>query len=168
MNPPPPPRSTGQQEPSNISDDLDMMKQLFEALKSTKNDDIDGCVSTDLIDGIIEQFMSKELMYEPMKQVTNKFPQWLEKHREDLSSKEYADRQEQYACFQCIVKLYEAKGEKAESANNKKETTQQLIHWMQKVQEFGQPPAEIIQEIAPGLELDEEGVPKFDFFGSDA
>ena len=27
---------------------------------------------------------------------------------------------------------------------------------------YGQPPAEIIKDIAPGLELDEEGVPKLD------
>jgi hypothetical protein len=33
---------------------------------------------------------------------------------------------------------------------------------MQDVQQYGQPPAEIIQEIAPGLELDEDGMPKLD------
>ena len=33
---------------------------------------------------------------------------------------------------------------------------------MQEAQEYGQPPAEIINEIAPGLELDEDGMPKFD------
>jgi hypothetical protein len=35
---------------------------------------------------------------------------------------------------------------------------------MQQVQEYGQPPAEIIQEIAPGLNLDADGVPKFQVF----
>ena len=37
---------------------------------------------------------------------------------------------------------------------------------MQDVQEFGQPPPEIIQKIAPGLELDGEGVPQMDFFSA--
>ena len=31
---------------------------------------------------------------------------------------------------------------------------------MQEVQEYGQPPAEIVQELAPGIELDEDGLPK--------
>jgi peroxin-19 len=31
---------------------------------------------------------------------------------------------------------------------------------MQQVQEFGQPPQEIIRDIAPGLELDDDGMPK--------
>jgi len=36
---------------------------------------------------------------------------------------------------------------------------------MQEVQEFGQPPREIIQEIAPGLELDANGLPKLEGSG---
>lgn len=36
---------------------------------------------------------------------------------------------------------------------------------MQEVQEYGQPPVEIIQEIAPGIELDDEGMPKLDGSG---
>jgi hypothetical protein len=36
-----------------------------------------------------------------------------------------------------------------------------LMTLMQDVQEYGQPPMEIIQEIAPGLELDQDtGMPK--------
>jgi peroxin-19 len=37
-----------------------------------------------------------------------------------------------------------------------------LMDLMQEVQEYGQPPTEIIQEIAPGIELDAEGMPKLD------
>lgn len=33
---------------------------------------------------------------------------------------------------------------------------------MQEVQEYGQPPVDIVQEIAPGLEVNEDGVPIFD------
>lgn len=36
---------------------------------------------------------------------------------------------------------------------------------MQEVQEYGQPPAEIIKDIAPGLELDSNGLPKLDGAG---
>jgi peroxin-19 len=38
--------------------------------------------------------------------------------------------------------------------------TAQLMALMQEVQEYGQPPAEIIHEIAPGMELDANGLPK--------
>lgn len=36
---------------------------------------------------------------------------------------------------------------------------------MQEAQEYGQPPADIIQQIAPGLEVDEDGLPKLDMNG---
>jgi Pex19 protein family len=35
-----------------------------------------------------------------------------------------------------------------------------LIQLMQDVQEYGQPPSDIIQDIAPGIELDDNGLPK--------
>ena len=46
---------------------------------------------------------------------------------------------------------------------NEPKNNVKLVQLMQQVQEYGQPPPEIIQEIAPGLEVDEEGVPKFQF-----
>lgn len=43
--------------------------------------------------------------------------------------------------------------------------TKQLMVLMQEVQEYGQPPEEIIKEIAPGMELDANGLPKVDGSG---
>jgi peroxin-19 len=55
-----------------------------------------------------------------------------------------------------LVTVYED-----ESGNNQ---TGRLMDLMQQVQEYGQPPSEIINEIAPALELDEEGMPKLGGF----
>jgi Pex19 protein family len=48
-----------------------------------------------VINGMMEQLLCKDLMYEPMKQVATKFPQWLEEKRSVLSAEEY----EMYVCF---------------------------------------------------------------------
>ena len=61
-------------------------------------------------------------------------------------------RRSQYECFQQLVRTYETE------PNN----TAKLADLMQAVQEYGQPPPEIIRDIAPGMELDEDGLPKFD------
>lgn len=58
----------------------------------------------------------------------------------------------QFECFKQLVHVYD------HDPNN----TTKLVELMQEVQEYGQPPAEIVQEIAPGIELDSEGVPKLD------
>lgn len=105
-----------------------------------------------MIDGMMEQLMSKELMYEPMKQVAEKFPGWLQEKKNALTEQEYKDRSKQCECFQKLVQVYES------NPND----SMKLMMLMQEVQEFGQPPPEIIKEIAPGLELDENGLPKLD------
>ena len=104
------------------------------------------------MEGMMEQLLSKELMYEPMKQVSDKFPEWLASKKGELSAEEWNQRNRQYDCFRRLVQAYECEEEGKE--------TSKLLEIMQEVQEYGQPPPEIINEIAPGLELDEEGLPK--------
>jgi peroxin-19 len=42
-----------------------------------------------LIDGMMQQLLSKDLMYEPMKQVSEKFPAWLEENKASLPADDY-------------------------------------------------------------------------------
>lgn len=138
------------------------MQDLLNDDTDSHNDDVDG--SSDFLpdnvdpdafmEGMMEQLLSKELMYEPMKQVTDKFPAWLQQHKATLSLEEWEQRHTQYKVFQELVQVYES--DSGDGNNNK---TERLMELMQQVQEYGQPPAEIIQEIAPGLQLDNEGMP---------
>lgn len=43
----------------------------------------------DVVDGMMHQLLSKELMYEPMKQVCDRFPAWLAESKAHLSEEEY-------------------------------------------------------------------------------
>lgn len=43
----------------------------------------------DVVDGMMRQLLSKELMYEPMKQVCDRFPAWLADSKAHLSEEEY-------------------------------------------------------------------------------
>jgi peroxin-19 len=124
-----------------------------------------GAIDPDeFIDGMMEQILSKDLMYAPMKAVTEKFPEWLDRHKDDLTSEEYDQRRRQYMCFQKLVDVYESQDdvETTENKSSNKDINNRLIELMQEIQEYGQPPAEIVNEVAPGLELDENGMPKVD------
>ena len=61
-------------------------------------------------------------------------------------------RNKQCTCFCNIVKVYETE------PNN----ISLLIDYMQEIQDYGPPPSDIIQEMAPNIELDEHGIPKMD------
>jgi peroxin-19 len=56
-----------------------------------------------VIDGMMEHLLSKDLMYEPMKQVATRFPSWLEEKRCVLSKKEFAE----YVCTFSISSLFD-------------------------------------------------------------
>lgn len=119
----------------------DMMKE-FEKMGEKK--DFAG-----IVDGMMQQLLSKEVMYEPMKQICEKFPAWLAEKESLLEPAEYARYGKQYQYFQQLVAVYETEPDNYE----------RLTELMQEMQECGQPPAEIVQELAPGLEFDEAGQP---------
>lgn len=60
----------------------DMMNE-FEKMGGEMNAD-------DMIDGMMGQLLSKDLMYEPMKQVNELFPSWLQKNKGKVSEEEYS------------------------------------------------------------------------------
>ena len=132
-------------------DEIPDLDNLFAGLGG--GDSSGEALGTDnFMEGMMEQLLSKELMYEPMKQVTEKFPSWLASKKDELSPEEWDQRHRQYDCFRRLVQSYEDDEEGQQTAK--------ILEIMEEVQEYGQPPPEIINEIAPGLELDEDGLPK--------
>lgn len=105
--------------------------------------------SNDIVDDVMKQLLSKDLMYEPMKEVCTRFPKFLAENKEGMSNEEYEKYGKQYQYFQRIVRVYEVE------PNN----YDRLMELMQEIQEYGQPPVEIIKDLAPELEFDEEGMP---------
>jgi peroxin-19 len=110
----------------------------------------------DIMDGMMRQLLSKDVMYDPMKQITGKFPEWLAEHEDTLPAEDYERYGRMYQYFQKIVAVYESE------PNNH----QRLMELMQDMQECGQPPAEIVKELAPGLEFGPDGMPIMTNMGS--
>lgn len=123
----------------------DMMQKMMEEFEKLgeKRD------FSDIIDGMMRQLLSKDVMYEPMKSICEKFPAWLAEHEDTLEKADYDRYGRMYQYFQKIVAVYESE------PNNH----QRLMELMQDMQECGQPPAEIVKELAPGLEFGPNGMP---------
>ena len=69
-----------------------------------------------------------QLMFDPMKSVTQKFPEWLAKNKSQLSESDYTRYGQQYQFFQRIVAVYETEPD----------NFPRLMELMQDIQEFGQ------------------------------
>ncbi|TPX59963.1 hypothetical protein SpCBS45565_g07621 [Spizellomyces sp. 'palustris'] len=125
-----------------------MMKELEGMMSSG---DFDG-----MFGGLMDQLMSKELLYEPMKDLATKYPQWLAANESKLSLEELEKYRRQHEYIVEIVHIYDA----STTAETSEEDGKRVADLMQKMQECGNPPDEILQELAPGLEIGADGMPK--------
>ena len=69
-----------------------MMKEFESTMKgigpsSFGGDEEDGM--GDVVDGMMKQLLSKEFMYEPMKDICERFPTWLAENKEKLNPEDY-------------------------------------------------------------------------------
>ncbi|XP_020225532.1 peroxisome biogenesis protein 19-2 [Cajanus cajan] len=113
----------------------DWVKQ-FEQLAGSQ--DMESIVET-----MMQQLLSKEILHEPMKEIAEKYPKWLEEHKTSLSKEEYERYSHQYELIRNLNEVYEN-----DSGNFTK-----IVELMQKMQECGQPPNDIVKELAPDFDL---------------
>ncbi|KAH8549253.1 Pex19 protein family-domain-containing protein [Umbelopsis sp. PMI_123] len=125
----------------------EMMKQM-ESLA-------DNSEFQNMLEGMMNQLMSKELLYEPMKDLAAKYPEWLEKNKDTTPKDEFEKYQQQYDYVKKIVSKYE---DSNFDEKDEKQATE-VVDLMQKMQELGQPPAEMMDEMAPGMNLGADGMP---------
>jgi len=103
----------------------------------------------DIMNNMMSQLVSKDILYEPMKEISVKYPEWLSTNRDKISEEEYNRYCKHAKCVSEICLVYE------KEPNN----TDKVVALMQQMQNLGQPPLEMIQSLAPELELTEEGLP---------
>ncbi|XP_040989463.1 peroxisome biogenesis protein 19-2-like [Juglans microcarpa x Juglans regia] len=113
----------------------DWVKQ-FEEL--TGSQDMESIVET-----MMQQLLSKEILQEPMKEIGERYPKWLEDHKASLSAEEYERYSRQYKLIKDLNEVYE----------NDPSNFNRVVELMQKMQECGQPPNDIVQELAPDFDL---------------
>jgi peroxin-19 len=113
-----------------VSDNPDDI--LAELLKHMQAGDLEGGGDesfSKLLLGMMEQLTNKEILYEPMKELHDKFPEWLEKNKATTSAEDLARYHEQQAIVSEIVTKFE---ESTYSDDNAKDR-EYIVDRMQKV-----------------------------------
>eukprot|EP00850_Spirogloea_muscicola_P016932 SM000141S00876 [mRNA] locus=s141:171746:173213:- [translate_table: standard] len=104
-----------------------------------------------VMDTMMRQLLSEEVLYEPMKEIGERYPAWLASNREKLSTEDYDRYSRQHHIIQQLCVIYETTPE----------DFPKIVDLMQQMQDCGQPPVDIVQELAPGMEMGPNGVPSF-------
>lgn len=87
--------------------------------------------------GMMEQLTNKDILYEPMKELHDKFPAWFNNNKDKCPKEDLARYEEQQRVVDEIV----ARFERAEYSDESNEDREYIVERMQKVHSFAPPPA---------------------------
>jgi len=125
------------------NEDLPDLNQLSEEQISKMMEDLEKDFQekpemADMMEKIMGTFMSKDVMYDPMKEMKEKYPAWLEQHKSQLTTEQYSNYDRQYQCIKTICQVYETEPD----------NVQKVVSLMQQMQETGQPPADLLKQLS--------------------
>ncbi|CAD6250017.1 unnamed protein product [Miscanthus lutarioriparius] len=124
-------------------DDDAMMEEFVKQFEEFAGaQDMDSIVET-----MMQQLLSKEILHEPMKDIVEKYPKWLEDNKDKISKEEYGRYNNQLELMVKLIEVYE----------NDPENMTKIFDLMQNMQECGQPPSDLVQDIVPDLDLSKLG-----------
>lgn len=104
----------------------------------------------------LEQWMSKELLFEPMQALAEKYPAWLEKNANSLKPEEAERYRKQCGNIQNLLNQLHPKSEAEFKSLSETLERPEVVSLMEKIHDCGPPPPDLIKELAPDLGADEE------------
>ncbi|XP_074931165.1 peroxisomal biogenesis factor 19 isoform X4 [Phalacrocorax aristotelis] len=132
-------------------------EELAKALEGLGLEESDGEGSVlPVMRSIMQSLLSKDVLYPSLKEITEKYPEWLQRHGEALPAEQYERYRAQHCVMGRICQQLERErpGEGEEERRARFET---LLDLMQQLQDLGHPPKELAGESPPGLNLDLPG-----------
>ncbi|OSC98870.1 Pex19-domain-containing protein [Trametes coccinea BRFM310] len=146
-------------ESDRKADEATSKGEGLEDIFSRLSGDIDATESEDELKGLLEnmmsQLMSKEVLYEPLKELHDKFPSYLEDNASKLSEED----KKRYSSQSKIVAEIVATFEDPSYSDDDPQKGLKVVELMQEMQEHGSPPAEIMGPLPPGFDLGPDGLP---------
>ncbi|WAR06583.1 PEX19-like protein [Mya arenaria] len=133
-----------------LSDDPNMMQQIEKLAEAAGN------TGTGVEDDMMKMFSGLGL--DPNAQEDNFMPM-MQNMMKTLLSKDVLYPSLKEISEKILVEFDKEKS--TDTDDMKKQRFEQIMEMMQKMQDLGQPPKEIVGDMAPGLDFDANGVPKF-------
>ncbi|KIJ58172.1 hypothetical protein HYDPIDRAFT_119857 [Hydnomerulius pinastri MD-312] len=137
------------------ADTLESLLSQFEGLGDLGG----GAESEEDLQGVLEammgQLMGKEVLYEPLKELSDKFPGYLTEHSGTISPEDKKRFDAQIVCIKQLLEVFEAKDYRDEDEH----TREKVVALMGELQNHGSPPEEIMGPLPPGFSMGADGLP---------
>ncbi|XP_014482913.1 PREDICTED: peroxisomal biogenesis factor 19 isoform X2 [Dinoponera quadriceps] len=128
----------------NLQGDADCLAAM---LGQTSLDSEGGDVLS-FVQGMMQQLLSKEILYPTLKEVLEKYPAWLQEHRATLSPSDLQNYTKQFELLQKVCS--ELEKEKEDDAKDvKQHRFETVMSLMQEMEKFGRLPPELASTVVP-------------------
>ncbi|KAF2963725.1 hypothetical protein GQX73_g9846 [Xylaria multiplex] len=127
----------------------DFIAEMMKAMKDVPGGDGSEEDFSKLLMGMMEQLTNKEILYEPMKELNDKFPAWMEKNKETLAKEDLKRYQEQ----QVLVAEMVTKFEESTYSDSNPTDREYIVDRMQKMQAAGSPPHDLVGDMPSAKEV---------------
>ncbi|XP_053460495.1 peroxisomal biogenesis factor 19 isoform X2 [Nycticebus coucang] len=129
-------------------------EELTKAMEGLGMDEGDGEGNIlPIMQSIMQNLLSKDVLYPSLKEITEKYPEWLQSHQESLPPEQFEKYQEQHSVMGKICEQFEAETP-TDSEATQKARFEMVLDLMQQLQDLGHPPKELAGEMPPGLNFD--------------
>ncbi|KAH7105085.1 Pex19 protein [Auriculariales sp. MPI-PUGE-AT-0066] len=139
------------------SDDLKELQDLFAALGAGGQNGPNGEPGQlpDMFEGLLQQLMSKEILYEPLRDLSEKYPGYIKEHRATIPVDDLVRYEEQSSLVSQIVASFE----RPDYSDDDPTKAAEVLRLMNEMQAKGSPPQEIMGDMPPGWNMGPDGLP---------
>ncbi|KAN0086032.1 peroxisome chaperone and import receptor [Tylopilus felleus] len=120
----------------------------------------EGANSEEHLQGVLEemmgQLMGKDVLYEPLKELHEKFPGYLTEHASTISAADKARYETQIVCIKHLIDAFEAPSYRDDDDKMRGK----IVELMSELQTHGSPPEEIMGPLPTGFSIGTDGLPE--------
>ncbi|KAI0479897.1 Pex19 protein family-domain-containing protein [Xylaria cf. heliscus] len=127
----------------------DFIAEMMKAMKDMPSGDGNDEDFSKLLMGMMEQLTNKEILYEPMKELNEKYPGWMEKNKDTLAKDDLKRYQDQ----QVLVAEMVARFERPTYSDSNPADREYIVDRMQKMQAAGSPPHDLVGDMPSAKEV---------------
>ncbi|KAI2463646.1 Pex19-domain-containing protein [Annulohypoxylon bovei var. microspora] len=127
----------------------DFIADMLKAMKDLPTEGGNEEDFSKMLMGMMEQLTNKEILYEPMKELNDKFPGWMEKNKATLAE----DDLKRYQNQQVLVAEMVSKFEESTYADANAADREYIVDRMQKMQAAGSPPHDLVGDMPSAKEV---------------
>jgi len=121
---------------AQTADENDILAQMMKEMESGNFPGLEGAGEEDfnkMLMGMMEQLTNKEILYEPMKELHDKYPAWMETNKDKVTGTDMNRYKEQQSLVADIVGRFESHG----YSDDNKQDRDYIVEKMQQVSSTG-------------------------------